>query len=63
MSFLDAPISRCEAAQEMVLTDQTQKECAREHRCPAGRQCPLEGCFYETSGHHERAPEDGPDPA
>jgi hypothetical protein len=27
-----------------VLTDQTQKECAREHHCTVTR-CPLEKCF------------------
>ena len=41
MSFFDAPISRCEAVREMVLTDQTQGQCAREHDCPPGFKCPL----------------------
>lgn len=50
MSFIDSPISRCEAVHEMVLTDQTQGQCAHEHECPPGRQCPLEGCFAEVSG-------------
>lgn len=49
MSF-DSPISRCEAVHEMVLTDQTQAECAREHDCPPDRVCPLCGYFTETSG-------------
>ena len=35
MSFIDSPISRCEAVREMVLTDQTQRQCALEHGCPA----------------------------
>ena len=29
MSFIDSPISRCEAVREMVLTDQTQRQCDR----------------------------------
>lgn len=58
MCFLDSPVGRCEAVHEMVLLDETQKECAREHGCPPGRQCPLEGCFYARSGieHPESLP-------
>lgn len=55
MSFIDTPISRCEAVREMVLTDQTQGQCAHEHDCPPGRQCPLDGCFAEVSGITEDA--------
>lgn len=50
MTFLDSPIGRCEAVREMVLLDETQKECAREHGCPEGRACPLQGWFTEQSG-------------
>lgn len=50
MSFIDSPIGRCEAVKEMVLLDETQLECAREHDCPPGRNCPLEGCFAPVSG-------------
>lgn len=49
MSYLDSPIGRCEAERTMVLTDQTQRQCAEEHKCPAGRVCPLEGCFENCS--------------
>lgn len=55
MSFIDSPISRCEAVREMVLTDQTQGQCALEHGCPPGRNCPLDGCFAEISGVTETA--------
>ncbi|WP_374241384.1 hypothetical protein [Zoogloea sp.] len=55
MCFIDSPISRCEAVREMVLTDQTQAECAREHECPPGRHCPLDGCFADMSGVTETA--------
>lgn len=55
MSFIDSPISRCEAVREMVLTDQTQRQCAAEHGCPPGRNCPLDGCFAEISGITEEA--------
>ena len=50
MSFIDSPISSCNAVREMVLTDQTQRECALEHGCPPGRNCPLDGCFAAISG-------------
>lgn len=57
MSFFDSPIARCEAVREIVLTDETQVECAREHDCPPGRQCPLQGYFTETSGQFDTPPE------
>lgn len=53
MSLFDSPIARCEAARVMVLTDETQLECSREHECPADRICPLCGYFSETSGISE----------
>ena len=53
MTFLDSPIGRCEAEHTMVLTDQTQRECALEHGCPPGRNCPLDGCFARVSGLSE----------
>ncbi len=53
MSIFDAPIARCDAIHEMVLTDETQCECAREHECPPGRICPLHGYFTSSSGQAE----------
>lgn len=53
MSIFDSPIGRCEAVKEMVLLDETQIECAREHDCPPGRNCPLDGCFTPVSGLSE----------
>lgn len=50
MSIIDSPIGRCEAIHEMVLLDETQQECACEHGCPPGFDCPLAGCFAEVSG-------------
>lgn len=47
MSFLDAPIARCEAQRTIVLTDQTQQQCAREHDCAPGTACPLCGWFAD----------------
>jgi hypothetical protein len=55
MSFFDAPLARCEAVRQMVLTDETQAECAREHDCPPGFKCPLCGYFTESSGLSEEA--------
>lgn len=57
MSIFDSPIARCEAIREMVLTDETQAECAREHECPPGRVCPLCGYFVEESPAPELASE------
>ena len=55
MSFFDAPIARCEAVRELVLTDATQHECALDHDCPPGRECPLAGYFTDTSGVADEA--------
>lgn len=49
MTFIDSPIARCEAMRTMVLTDQTQAQCAREHDCPPGTVCPLCGWFVEEA--------------
>lgn len=53
MSIFDSPIGRCEAVKEMVLLDETQAECACEHECPPGRECPLDGHFTPVSGLSE----------
>ncbi|MCB1918021.1 MAG: hypothetical protein KDG52_20210 [Rhodocyclaceae bacterium] len=53
MSFFDSPISRCERKRTIVLTDQTQEQCAQEHGCAPGTQCPLCGCFVDVSGVSE----------
>lgn len=45
MCTFDAPISRCEAMRCMVITDLTQRQCAREHDCPPRQRCPLRGVF------------------
>jgi hypothetical protein len=48
--MFDSPIARCEIIEEMVLIDETQQECAREHGCPPGRICPLARYFAEPVG-------------
>ena len=50
MSYLDSPIGFCAVERAIVLTDQTQKQCALEHGCLPGRKCPLHGCFAHVSG-------------
>ncbi len=55
MSCFDSPLARCEFTREMVLTDETQAECARDHQCPAEMQCPLRGYFTEVSGVSDEA--------
>jgi hypothetical protein len=47
--MFDSPIARCEIIREMVLIDETQAECAREHDCPPGRVCPLLRYFAEPA--------------
>lgn len=54
MSVFDSPIARCDAVHEMVLTDETQVECAREHACPPGRICPLCGYFADPEERNEK---------
>lgn len=56
MSGFDVHFAPCAAVGEMVITDQTQLECAAEHECPPDRQCPLDGCFAEISGLVEEVP-------
>lgn len=38
-------ITRCEIAKTYVFTDQTQTQCAAEHKCPPNTVCPLGQCF------------------
>ena len=45
MSIFDGPVSRCEERRVMVLTDQTQQQCACENDCSAGTRCPLVDVF------------------
>lgn len=40
----DTPIEICPRCGEYVALDQTQRECAKEHRC-GRRACPLERAF------------------
>ncbi|MDX9700008.1 MAG: hypothetical protein RBT55_10515 [Rhodocyclaceae bacterium] len=53
MSFFDSPVGRCDEVHEMVLLDETQEECAREHGCAPDTDCPLAGCFTTVSGMSE----------
>lgn len=59
MCTFDAPIARCEAMHQMVLLDETRKECACEHGCPPGQICPLATSFARQSGLYEAHPEIG----
>jgi hypothetical protein len=55
MSIFDAPLARCEDFHTLVMTDETQAECAHEHDCPPGHKCPLVSYFTESSGISEEA--------
>ena len=39
--MFDSPIDKCPVCGQMVLLDQTQFECAREHHCSSDTVCPL----------------------
>ncbi|MCE9569351.1 MAG: hypothetical protein K8R10_04985 [Rhodocyclales bacterium] len=43
--MFDSPIGRCPVCGQMVLLDQTRRECAREHGCDKTIPCPLEQYF------------------
>ena len=43
--MFDSPIDHCPVCGQMVLLDQTQVECAREHSCSADVSCPLQNYF------------------
>lgn len=44
--MFDSPFALCTTKNEMVLLDQTRKECAREHGCDdACEACPLQRYF------------------
>ena len=57
MVTFDSPIERCAVCGEVVLIDQTQRECASEHGC-GDRKCPLhdffEGQTFDTGQHGQR---------
>jgi hypothetical protein len=42
--MFDSPFTYCPRCGEMVLLDQTQRECAAEHRC-GDIECPLGEIF------------------
>lgn len=43
--MFDSPIHECAVCGQMVLLDQTRRECAREHDCDADVVCPLQKYF------------------
>ncbi|NJD33438.1 MAG: hypothetical protein FIA96_01105 [Betaproteobacteria bacterium] len=43
--MFDSPIEPCPVCGQMVLLDQTQVECAREHDCSIEAPCPLRKFF------------------
>lgn len=43
--MFDSPIEACPVCGQMVVLDQTQVECAREHHCSGETECPLQKFF------------------
>lgn len=61
--MFDSPIDYCPVCNEMVLLDQTRRECASEHHCASTVACPLERCFsgYDfSSPNKHRIPNERP---
>jgi len=56
--MFDSPIERCPVCRQMVVLDQTKRECAREHGCDTGIPCPLERYFSGIDFSVELAKED-----
>lgn len=54
MCYFDSPVGRCEIVRGMVLLDQTQADCIREHECRRTRRCPLSAYFTEPSARPAR---------
>ena len=50
--MFDSPFTHCPRCNEMVLLDQTLKECAREHRCRDTKHCPLANFFCGADFSH-----------
>ena len=57
--MFDSPFAYCPLCGEMVLLDQTRRECAAEHGC-GERECPLGGCFSGYDFRQDR-PAEGKD--
>jgi len=53
--MFDSPFEFCPVCGAYVLLDQTQRQCAREHRCEGEPKCPLEKYFTGIE-FHEAAP-------
>jgi hypothetical protein len=52
VAMFDSPFAYCQKCGEMVLLDQTQRECKAEHAC-GDIECPL---LTHFSGHDFRKP-------
>jgi hypothetical protein len=52
--MFDSPFTYCPKCLEMILLDQTQRECAREHCCGKA-ECPLQACFCGVDFRSEEA--------
>lgn len=43
--MFDSPMEHCPVCGQMVVLDQTRKECGRQHGCDTDIECPLEKYF------------------
>ena len=61
MVTFDSPIERCSVCKSYVLMDQTPEECAREHQCGRGTDCPLKRYFEGAKKVNKCANKDYPE--
>jgi hypothetical protein len=56
-----SPFEYCPICKDIVLLDQTHRECAGEHLCTDTSQCPLRRLFsgieFREEEHQEKRPE------
>ena len=53
--MFDSPFDYCKVCRDYVLLDQTQRQCAREHKCADTAQCPLHRYFTGIEFDRRRA--------
>jgi hypothetical protein len=58
--MFDSPFDHCPRCGEMVVLDQTHKECAQEHHCDTSIPCPLQKqfCGYDFSAPNSKYPQE-----
>lgn len=45
--MFNSPLGHCVPTADYVELDQTQEDCAKQHRCHKSTTCPLSSCFCD----------------